>query len=454
MAFTPGAAETLAAARELIADSWSAGNSKASAVSGTVSDLKASLPSISSFIDLAAGSATSPAVVEPGVSIPAEIDVTDITDTFKTQYLELVALLADKFTAFETAYFPNDAAAYAAAQSWISAAIDDPLAELPASPVVAWAAAVITNPTVTLPSSPSTAWIAEALADPTTVLPATAVSAWIAAAAADSRVALPPAVASQLYTDAVDPITAEAARAADSVVQLFAARRFPLPPDAAAAAILQINQKAQDEAAEAGRKITAMSVDVMKFSVEKGVDQQKLATDVMRHAADKAVETQHTAAVLTSDQLKVAVETARGIQQLAVDMLKFAVEKAVAMRQLAIGSAVDYIKALASGPDMATRVVGIGYDAQSKLISSASQFYGARVEVAKLATQNSQFNVSTALQAGEKNQLKDIAILDNRVKAILAEAQALASMAAALYNNVHASAGTQYSVNVNENSTV
>ena len=334
MAFTPGAAETLAAARELIADSWSAGNSKANAVSGTVSGLKADLPTLSAFIDLAAGSAASPAVVEPGVTIPASIDVTDITNTFKTQYLDLVALLATKFTDFETTYFPDDSATYSAVTTWV----DDALA----------------------------------------------------------GGGLPTAVAAQLYTDEVDKSTAEAARAADSVIQTFAARRFPLPPDAAAAAVLQIHQKAQDVAAEAGRKITAMSVE----------------------------------------------------------MIKFAVEKAISMRQLALSSAIDYIKALASGPDMATRVVGIGYDAQSKLISAASQFYGARTEVAKLATQNNQFNVSTALQAGEKNQLKDLSILDSRVKAVLAEAQALASMASALYNNVHASAGTQYNVSVNENSTV
>ena len=51
------------------------------------------------------------------------------------------------------------------------------------------------------------------------------------------------------------------------------------------------------------------------------------------------------------------------------------VDKMLALRQMAMTSAVAYIQALASGPDMASRLVGIGYDAQSKLISSASQFY-------------------------------------------------------------------------------
>ena len=97
---------------------------------------------------------------------------------------------------------------------------------------------------------------------------------------------------------------------------------------------------------------------------------------------------------------------------------------------------------------MASRVVNIGYDAQSKLIGAASQFYGARTEAARLATQNEQFNVTSAMQAAEKNQIKDLTLIEDKLKALLTEATAFAQMATSMYNNLHASAGTSYSVSV------
>ena len=51
-------------------------------------------------------------------------------------------------------------------------------------------------------------------------------------------------------------------------------------------------------------------------------------------------------------------------------------------RKLAAGSAIEYIKALASGPDMASRLINFGYDAQSKLISAASPLRSSKARSA------------------------------------------------------------------------
>lgn len=325
---TPGAAFAIDMAAQVINATWNQANTKAAAFETKISDIETWLPE-GTPANISAGTATSPAVVEPAVDIPASADTADVMALFDSKYAELVALLVDKFTNFRATYFPDDGVAYAAVEDWLQAALANPDAGLPV------------------------------------------------------------AVVDQLLTDAKDKIVAESSRATDSVMQTFAARRYPLPPGAALAATTQIQMTAQNNIAEAGRKITVASIDNLKNTMDK----------------------------------------------------------LIGLRQLAMSSAIEYIKALASGPDMASRVVGIGYDAQSKLIGAASQFYGVRADVAKIATQNSQFNVTSALQAAEKNQIKELTLVEDRLKALLTEAQALAQMATSMFNNLHASSGSGYSVN-------
>ena len=315
---------------ELINAAWDQANTKVNSFESKLTGATNDWLDTVNAPHITAGTALGADIAEPGVTIPASTDVGDVMSTFDTKYLELVAMLSDKYTTFLTTYFPNDTAIYSAAETWLQSAI--------------------TNDT-----------------------------------------GLPATVADQLMTDSRDKLLADANRASDAVLTKFAAMRFPLPPGAAASAVLQIQQTAQDKIAEAERKIVVASVEQLRWTVEKLID----------------------------------------------------------LRKTAAGSAIEYIKALASGPDMASRLINFGYDAQSKLISAASQFYGVRAEVAKIANQNAQFNVSTALEAATKNQSSDLALIEDRLKALLTECQALATMATSLFNNLHASAGVSASDSVN-----
>jgi len=327
--FTPGALAALQNTAALINASWGQANLKTTAFETKIDAVETWLSGAGLIADIAVADAAVPTVLEPTVAIPATLSTTDVMSLFDTKYLELVALLSTKFTDFRTTYFPDESAAYTAAEDWLQGALANP------------------------------------------------------------SVGLPAAVAAQLLEEDRSRVLAEVARASDAVLSTFAARRFPLPPGAAAGAVLQIQQKGQDDLAASSRKITGLSVEMMKF----------------------------------------------------------AVEKTLGMRQIALNSAVEYIKALASGPEMASQLVGIGYDAQSKLISSASSFYSARTDAAKLVSQVQQFNVTAKLQADEKNQAVDIELVEDRLKALLSESNALAQMAASMFNNLHASAGTSYAVN-------
>ena len=329
--YTPGAQSSLDAMAAVINAAWDLGNAKYSDYEDKVAALTDEVTgwlSTQAAPHITAGTVTAPSITEPDVDIPQTQSAGDVYTDFAAEYAKIIVELSTQFTTFRSSYFPDEQAAYSAAEDWLQAAI-----------------------------------------------------------ANDSG--LPAAVAAQILTDDKDRLLAEADRASETVLAAFAARRFPLPPGAAAAAIADITGKAQDEIAASSRKITIASVE----------------------------------------------------------QLRWVVEKTLGLRQIAMGAAVDYIKALASGPDIASRLVNVGYDAQSKLISAASQFYNSRTAAAELTAKVGQFNQQIALQAGEKNQAADMTMIENRLKALLTECQALAQMVTSLFNNVHASAGTSYSVN-------
>ena len=332
--YTPGAETALHAAVDVINETWAQGNAKLTAFEdkiGALTDESTGWLSTLTAPQVSDATAVAaPTVVEPNVTIPTEISTEQILTDYETEYTKIRALMVADLSKIFTDYFPEDADTYSAAETWIQAAVANP------------------------------------------------------------NGGLPTAVAAQLLTDETDKITMEAARATDSAVSGFASRGFPLPPGMAASAAVAIQQSAQDKKAEAGRKLTAISVDMMKFAVEKALN----------------------------------------------------------MRQLAMDATLDYIKALASAPDVSSRVVGIGYDAQSKLISSVSGFLNARTDVQKLVASVAEFNVTTAQATKEKNQIANMTLIEDRLKALLAECQVFGQMATSLFNNLHASSGTGYNVSV------
>jgi hypothetical protein len=201
---------------------------------------------------------------------------------------------------------------------------------------------------------------------------------WLKAAIADPS-GLPVAVRAAILGDAEATVLADKVRAQDAAVAQFAARRFPLPPDVAASVVLQIEQKAQDEVAETARKLVALSVDLQKFNVEK----------------------------------------------------------LLGLRAEAMDAANKYIAALVSGQDIASKVVGVGYDAQSKLITSVASFYNARTQAADTVSKVAQYNNSIQLEAAAKNQQSDLALIEDKLKALLTDIDAMSRVITSLYNNLH-----------------
>lgn len=271
--------------------------------------------------ELVVGVANETPVAEPAIVIPSSVTPGDVMSLFDQKYTELVALLVDKFTTFQAQYFPNESANYVLAETWVQNALNNPDHGIPA------------------------------------------------------------AIAAQMMTDAKSRAYADASVQSDTVLATFAARGYPLPPGAAASAVLQIAQKSQETVAEASRKL------MMAY----------------------------------------------------VEQMRFAVDKAMSMRKESMDAAISYINALASGPSMATGLVNHGFDAQSKLVSATASFYNARTDANRLVKQAEQYNIDRKYSKDERNVSNDIVLTQENLKLLLNEAQALAQIATSLFNNVNVS---------------
>lgn len=282
--------------------------------------------SLSKAESLTGGGGITPAIVsertvdEPVVNIPASVSPSDVLAQYDQKTGEIISDLASRFSSFISTYFPNDSATYSSAQTWLQQAIDNG--------------------------------------------------------------GLPATFADALMADAKTRAYADAAVQTDAVLSTFAARRFPLPPGAAASAVLQVQAKSQDAVSEAARKLIGTQIEQMRFVLEK----------------------------------------------------------AIVLRPQAVSASVDYIRALASGHSSASQVVGLGYDAQSKMISAAASFYNARTDAQKMSTQIEQFNSSQNMQGQIETKKIEVIATQEYIKTLMGEAQELAQIATSLFNNLNVSA--------------
>ncbi len=212
-----------------------------------------------------------------------------------------------------------------------------------------------------------------------------AASAWLAAELANPDRVLPAALAAIIWEEDRSRIIADSLRGQDEVVALWAAKRYPMPPGAAISAVIAIQQKEQDQLAASSRN--------------------------------------------------VAIKTF----EMAYDKVKFVVERCLSARQEAMSATLEFLKEVASTPASASQTVGMGYDSEGKLRSAAATYYQADTEAKKLSYAGAEYNARAAATVAEKNQAFDLAIIGDKVQALVSEAHSIATMCASLLNNLHVS---------------
>lgn len=210
-----------------------------------------------------------------------------------------------------------------------------------------------------------------------------AVEAWLERAIAGGT-GINAFVERQIWQRDRDRIGFEAFGATEEAVSSWASRGYPLPPGAANATVDGIRRKRISD-----------------------------TNAVSREAAIKAFETE-------------------------IENVRFAVSQAIDYRVKAISAAGDYIRSLASAPDIASKMATQSSDAQARLISAAAGFYNARTNavdtVAKLELSNADLNMKALLG----NQDTDARYTDMRVRAAVSAAEAAAQQGAAALNGLNA----------------
>lgn len=212
----------------------------------------------------------------------------------------------------------------------------------------------------------------------------TGVEQWLQRAIIDGGTGVNAAVESQIWQRDRDRIAMEAASAIDEARNSWAARGFPLPPGALQAQIQQIEQKRSAAIATQGREVA-----INAFRVE-------------------------------------------------IENVRFAVGAAIGYRTSAIQAAGDYIRAMALGPQLATQLATAASDAQARLISSASSYYNARINVAQLAQQKNLAITDFNLRAAMTSSQNSVSYSQLRANTALGVAQSLGQQAAAALNAVNA----------------
>ena len=206
--------------------------------------------------------------------------------------------------------------------------------------------------------------------------------------------AIPAAVRAQIIADGRVEIVASAARATAEATTRYAAMRHPLPPGALAGATLRIAQGALDA-----------------------------ETTIIRQVAIKDFE-------------------------LAYQKIKDAVSSVIANRAAALSATKDFILAtVAQGYGEGSKITASAHQAEATMINAAGGFYGARINAAELSLKATTADANLTLEADKANQQSELSQIEYNIKAFLAQAQALATIATALTNNIRAGASSSYSVN-------
>ena len=213
-----------------------------------------------------------------------------------------------------------------------------------------------------------------------------AVEAWLEGAITTGGSGINVNVERQIWQRDRDRLTVEASSASEQAVNQWAARGYPLPPGAAAAAITTIAMRRTEQIAA-----------------------------VSRDAAIKAFETE-------------------------IENIRFAIAQAIDYRTKAIAAAGDYVKALAAAPDIASRMSTQAADAQARLISAVASFYGARTNAAELSSKVDMFNADAQIKAALANQNTDAKYTGLRVEAAVAAAGSIGQQASAALNGLNATA--------------
>ena len=108
--------------------------------------------------------------------------------------------------------------------------------------------------------------------------------------------------------------------------------------------------------------------------------------------------------------------------EIAIETIKFAIGKAIESRLAAMQAAIDYIRALATAPDAASRIAALNTDIKAKMMSAAADWYRARQNRDQMVLQSKLAELSAGIEVYRHRR-------DNATQNSQVDVQALAAAA-------------------------
>lgn len=210
---------------------------------------------------------------------------------------------------------------------------------------------------------------------------------WIRDVFAVGGTGFPPGIEDQIWQRERARLMADSARAQDESLSSWATKGYPLPPGAANASALRIQQDLLDKVASSSRE-----------------------------QAIKAAE-------------------------IEIENLRFAVTNAIDLRTKGLNAAAEYIRALALGPTVGVQLSSAAANAQADLSRALTQMYSADVAATELPVRLRITDAELRARADEANLRASTEAQHDRVAAALGASTALGHTAAAAVNSLHAQTG-------------
>jgi hypothetical protein len=209
---------------------------------------------------------------------------------------------------------------------------------------------------------------------------------WICKTISQGGTGMNPQVEDMIWQRDRARVLGDSARQEAEAVSSFAARGFPLPPGAMAAALERIREDGYDKIAQASRDVAIKQADI------------------------------------------------------EIENVRFAVEQAIQLYSSLMAALGDFIKAMVSSAQMSSQLIPSVTDSQSKLISAASEYYRARIACQEILVRNLTSNAGYKQEKSREDQDAYMQAMKLKVDAMLEAAKALAMQASAALNALHASA--------------
>ena len=210
---------------------------------------------------------------------------------------------------------------------------------------------------------------------------------WIRSVFAVGGTGFAPGVEDQIWQRERARLMRDSGRAQEEAAALWATKGYPLPPGAANAAVLRVQEDLLGQIA-----------------------------DSSRGQAIKAAE-------------------------IEIENLRFAVTSAIDLRVKGLNAAAEYIRTMALGPSVGAQVSSAAASAQADLSRALTQLYTASVTASELPVRLRITDGELRERADEANLRASSEAQHDRVAAALGASTALGHIAAAAVNSLHAQTG-------------